>query len=160
MENYFNFDDFSENNEEDLSDNYEINRRIDLASRGGEQFITQYLYPIYDECRFNLIKLYTPKSTCVWNGQMIKGLSNLDKFFRTLPSTKHEILTIDCQPVSVDIEEEQNSDLPAYLVVFVFGKVKYRKNRIKQFSHTINLFKEGNTDKYFILNDCFRFVED
>ena len=46
-------------------------------------------------------KLYSSDTTIVWNGNVVKGGSEVvTEFFNSLPATEHTLHTLDCQPVS------------------------------------------------------------
>lgn len=73
---------------------------IEYAARAGEQFVSLY-YSAYDSRnRAGLIPtLYVPQSTVVWNGNPVPGSNGVADLMNGLPATKHDVQTLDAQPV-------------------------------------------------------------
>lgn len=99
-----------------------------------------------------LQKLYLDTATIVWNGNAVKGLDEIIKFYDTLPTTEHNLDSLDCQPLTDHISGGQMT-----ICVKTFGKVKYDKNRSKIFHQNFLLTSVNNVWK--IVSDSFRFQE-
>ena len=53
-----------------------------------------------DKSRQFADKFYTDESVLSWNGQMVKGLDAISKFYNSLPNTTHTMISFDAQPVT------------------------------------------------------------
>ena len=118
------------------------------ASQSGEEFIQLY-YETFDKRRHVVSKLYSDSSSLVWNGHHIKGSDKLNEFFVSLPTTVHNIYSMDCQPVSERAVPGSTS-----IAVFVSGTVGYEDSKPKVFSQNFVLTAEGKVWK--VVSDCFR----
>lgn len=47
-----------------------------------------------------LQKLYLDSATVVWNGNAVKGLEEIIKFYDTIPTSEHNLDSLDCQPLT------------------------------------------------------------
>ncbi|CAO1630118.1 unnamed protein product [Jaminaea pallidilutea] len=97
---------------------------IEYAARAGEQFVSLY-YSAYDSRnRAGLIPtLYVPQSTVVWNGNPIPGSNGVADLMNGLPATKHDVQTLDAQPVGGG--SNSGSFHPPSLLVTVAGVVTH-----------------------------------
>ncbi|XP_028405130.1 NTF2-related export protein 1-like [Dendronephthya gigantea] len=118
------------------------------ASKSGEEFIQLY-YETFDKRRHVLSKLYSDTSSLVWNGHHIKGSDKLNEFLVSLPTTVHNIYSMDCQPVP-----EKAVPGGRTIAVFVSGNVEYEDTKAKIFSQNFVLTAEGKVWK--VVSDCFR----
>lgn len=50
--------------------------------------------------RHKLAKLYLEDGQLVWNGNAVKGSTNIQKFFEDLPTSVHNILCVDAQNIN------------------------------------------------------------
>ena len=92
---------------------------------------------------------YTANARLLWNGHAIIGKDGVTKAFQELPSTKHTVLSFDCQPVLATSEQ--------YVLVAVTGQVTYGGDKESHtFTQTFMLVGQGNV--FMINNDEFRFV--
>ena len=117
--------------------------------------VSRVYYNTYDRERHRLKSLYMPTSTVVWNGNCYKGQEQINDFFMKLPSTQHEINTLDCQPIVTACTPGTDT---AILVVCE-GKVRLGTDRRRrEFSQ--NFIMSSNEDgKLKIVSDCFRFID-
>lgn len=44
-------------------------------------------------------KMYMDKATLLWNGNTVTGVEEIGKFFDGLPSTYHQVESLDAQPL-------------------------------------------------------------
>jgi NTF2-related export protein 1/2 len=117
-----------------------------------EQFSKLY-YKTFDTQRHRLAALlYTDRSIIVWNGNPYRGLSQINSLLLNLPATKHELSSIDCQPINKEAIANKS------MLVVCEGTVKYDQERQpRHFSQNVVLVSENNLWK--IISDCFRFVD-
>lgn len=94
-------------------------------------------------------RLYLDNGLLVWNGNGASGKDNIQKYFQELPSSQHQMITLDAQPIIDDSTSLQ----PTFLVQ-VSGNVKFQDNPLKPFQQTFMLTAQG--DKWKIASDCFR----
>lgn len=88
-------------------------------------------------------------SLLVWNGNGYSGIENIKKFFKELPSTEHELKTVDAQPIIDGAVSDQHTFL-----IQVSGTVKLGDNRLKAFQQTFVITAQQS--KWKIVTDCFR----
>ena len=117
--------------------------------------VSRVYYDSYDRKRHLLKSLYTPDSTVVWNGNCYKGQAAIHEFVMKLPSTHHEINTLDCQPIVTAC----NPGTDTAILVVCEGKVKLGTDR-KRREFSQNFIMSSNADgKLKIVSDCFRFID-
>eukprot|EP00794_Sanderia_malayensis_P004417 gene4417-5007_t len=125
--------------------------RAEQAIQAGEQFCNLY-YDHFDKKRHLLAKLYTDSSIFIWNGNPVKGSGSLMEFLTNLPATQHNILSLDCQPVSEIATPGQTT-----ILVIVEGTVSCNEENPKYFSQNFMITALDNVWK--IASDCFRFID-
>ncbi|KZT62659.1 NTF2-like protein [Calocera cornea HHB12733] len=153
--------------------------RVELAGRAADDFVAVF-YSNMDAAagRLNIIKMYRPTSTLVWNGNKIQGLEALNDFFTKLPPSRHDVQAYDCHAIP------GLNDRKPSLLLSVSGTVVHGKDAIdnppprgynvedawpRTFSQTFVLSPdlEGSglpreqwllVDRYYILSDHMRFV--
>ncbi|KZO96331.1 NTF2-like protein [Calocera viscosa TUFC12733] len=162
---------------------YIKNVNVELAGRAADDFVAVF-YSNMDAAsgRPELVKMYRPTSTLVWNGNKIQGLEALNDFFSKLPPSKHEIQMYDCHPIP---GTEGMNSRKASLLLSISGTVVHGKDAIdnppsrsatavvdalpRVFSQTFVLSPdlEGSglppeqwqmVDRYYILSDHLRFI--
>ncbi|XP_052076817.1 NTF2-related export protein 2-like [Mytilus californianus] len=131
--------------------NTEFSTKVDQAAEAGEQFSKLY-YETTDKKRHLLQKLYLDSATVVWNGNAVKGLEEIIKFYDTIPTSEHNLDSLDCQPLTDQISGGQMT-----ICVKTFGTVKYDKAKPKIFHQNFILTSVNNVWK--IVSDSFRFQE-
>eukprot|EP00741_Cyanophora_paradoxa_P005281 tig00000870_g5120.t1 len=117
----------------------------------GIHFIDSY-YKILDSDRQNAHQFYKEDSVVVWNGNRNQGgLAALSQFFASLPLSRHEALSMDCQPLPDGNQQPTGSKL----LVTVLGTVTYAEVESHRFSQNFILMQENS---WFIVSDTFRFL--
>ena len=92
------------------------------------------------------MKLYGEASIALWNGNPLETSSNIFQFLSQLPASKHEISSIDAQPVRGES-----------ILVQVSGSVSYAESLKRHFSQTFVLSPVTGF-QYVIGSDTLRFV--
>ena len=121
---------------------------IDTSCKAAVKFTSTY-YDCMDNKRHLLIKLYGDASIALWNGNPIETSSSIFQFLSQLPASKHEISSIDAQPVRGE------SILVQVSGSVCFGNVGSSPKR--PFSQTFFL-SQVTGFQYVIGSDTFRFV--
>jgi NTF2-related export protein 1/2 len=116
---------------------------IDISCKAAVKFVSTF-YDTIDRKRHLIQKLYFESSILLYNGNPFSTSQQIFQFLLSLPASKHEILTIDAQPL--------NSDL----LVQVAGRVTYGEQKDSQFSQIFCLTQQGSA--YVIGSDTFRLV--
>ena len=73
---------------------------VSVVAEGGDQFAKMF-YSSLDTNRQDLKHLYHDESKVVWNGQPLLGREKVSAFLIELPPSRHELSSLDCQPVAV-----------------------------------------------------------
>ena len=73
---------------------------VSVVAEGGDQFAKMF-YSSLDTSRQDLKHLYHDESKVVWNGQPLLGREKVSAFLNELPPSRHELSSLDCQPVAV-----------------------------------------------------------
>ena len=94
-------------------------------------------------------RLYMDTGLLVWNGNGKKGKEFIEKFFQELPSTEHNLTTLDAQPIIDDAVGAQQT-----ILIQATGTVKYQGKPSRAFQQTFMI--TAQLDKWKIVNDCFR----
>lgn len=127
----------------------ELRDRINEAARAAEEF-TKIYYSNIDQKKLTINKLFMETALLVYNGNGFNGVDAISKFIKDMPETKHDITTIDSQPI---LDESAGRSF----LVQVSGTVKIGAQRTKAFQQTFTLTAQG--DKWKIVTDCFRLQE-
>ncbi|KAI1731743.1 nuclear transport factor 2 (NTF2) domain-containing protein [Ditylenchus destructor] len=107
---------------------------------------------IYNDCadlrRNRIGLLYTAnEASLIWNGNPVKGVSDINAFWNNLPSTQHEISCLDAHPM-----ETNNKSIVAQILGNVsLGGISRAYSQV-----LILVYEDGN---YKIKSDCYRFIE-
>jgi len=126
----------------------EFRAKVEESSRTAEEF-TKLYYDSVDKKRHQMSRLYLDNAIVVWNGNGTTGKDNIQKYFQDLPSTEHNITTLDAQPVIDEATLNQKT-----LLVMVSGVFRLQGNSQKPFQQTFMITAQG--DKWKIVSDCFR----
>lgn len=94
-------------------------------------------------------RLYLDNGLFVWNGNGASGKDNIQKYFIELPSSEHNISTLDAQPI---VDEAVGGQL-TYLIQ-AGGTVRYTDHPVKPFQQTFII--TAQEDKWKIASDCYR----
>lgn len=94
-------------------------------------------------------RLYLDNGLLVWNGNEALGKENIQKYFQDLPSSIHNVITLDTQP----IVDESTTFAPTFIIQ-VSGNVKFQENPAKPFQQSFMITAQG--DKWKIATDVFR----
>lgn len=125
--------------------------RVEQACRIAEEF-TKLYYETVDKRRHAIARLYLDTGLLTWNGNGITGNESIQKFFIDLPTTSHQITTLDAQPI---LDVAVNSQLT--FLIQVSGHVKFQDKIPKSFQQ--NFVVTASMDKWKIVSDCFRLQE-
>eukprot|EP00013_Stygamoeba_regulata_P015504 CAMPEP_0177673128 /NCGR_PEP_ID=MMETSP0447-20121125/25756_1 /TAXON_ID=0 /ORGANISM="Stygamoeba regulata, Strain BSH-02190019" /LENGTH=149 /DNA_ID=CAMNT_0019180935 /DNA_START=174 /DNA_END=623 /DNA_ORIENTATION=+ len=125
---------------------------IDQTARGGEYFVSELYYRVYDTLRSDLHHFYEEPSVLIWNGTPYQGLGTIRQFYSHLPPSKHEIHSIDCHPIIENLETAMN------ILVTVVGRVSYDSRSAGAFHQTFILARRPD-GKYYVAQDIMRLVE-
>lgn len=94
-------------------------------------------------------RLYLDNGLLVWNGNEASGKENIQKYFQDLPSSVHNVVTLDTQPII----DESTVYAPTFIIQ-VSGNVKFHENPAKPFQQSFMITAQG--DKWKIATDSFR----
>uniref|UniRef100_A0A6U4VY36 NTF2-related export protein n=1 Tax=Hemiselmis andersenii TaxID=464988 RepID=A0A6U4VY36_HEMAN len=131
---------------------------VSITTEGGEQF-QKHFYEYLDSDRKNLQHLYHEESKVVWNGQPLKGKDAVTRFLAELPTSKHEVQSLDCQPVATGGDGSDPMILVTVMGVVLFGdKLAKPAPETKPFAQTFVLGKDPVNNAYFICADNYRFT--
>ncbi|CRK90003.1 CLUMA_CG003729, isoform A [Clunio marinus] len=126
----------------------ELKERINEAARAADEFIKHIYYDHVDKKKPTLNKLYMDNGLLVYNGNGFNGKDNIAKFIIEMPSTKHDLTTIDAQPIL-------DSSAGKTILIQVSGTVKIAGKRSRAFQQTFVLTADNNA-KWKIVTDTFR----
>jgi len=127
--------------------NPELKDKINLAAKASEEF-TKLYYDHVDNKKAGLSKLYMDNGLLVYNGNGFNGKDAITKFIMELPTTKHDLTTIDAQPILDNAGQA--------VLIQVSGTVKIGQGggRSRAFQQTFTLTAENN--KWKVVTDTFR----
>jgi NTF2-related export protein 1/2 len=109
---------------------------VDVACRAADKFVSTY-YKSLDSQRHILEKLYGIQSILLWNGNPYSGSSQIAHFMMSLPTSEHEILGYDSQPI---LTQPNQMDL----LVSVHGAVKFPDSK-RHFNQVFVLTKQESS---------------
>lgn len=131
-----------------------INAPSELGGDIAKAFVEHY-YATFDGDRINLAALYRNESMLTMEGTQhgtdaAGGVEGIMERLAGLPQVKHDIATLDVQPVAPDGKA---------VLVFVTGKMLIEgSDNPLLFAQTFVLVKVDGTDgEYYVHNDVFRF---
>ncbi|KAG4073849.1 hypothetical protein HA402_014054 [Bradysia odoriphaga] len=126
----------------------DVKSKIDQSYQTADEF-TKVYYDSVDKKRHQVSRLYLDNGLLVWNGNESSGKENIQKYFLDLPTSVHNIITLDTQPII----DESTTYAPTFIIQ-VSGSVKFQDNAPKPFQQSFMITAQG--DKWKIATDCFR----
>ncbi|XP_032594649.1 NTF2-related export protein isoform X2 [Drosophila grimshawi] len=97
-------------------------------------------------------RLYIESANLSWNGNGAQGRENIERTFLELPSSRHQLTTLDSQPVLDAAVGGQTT-----YVILASGTVKYGDQSQRNFQQSFVITAEN--DKWKIASDCYRLQE-
>ena len=99
---------------------------LTLSTLSGYEF-TELFYNIFDTQRLEIGHFFKENSIIIWDGKKLSSLNMINQFFKELPSTKHNISSIDVHSISNEEYESKTVmiDRKLSLMVTVVGDVQY-----------------------------------
>uniref|UniRef100_A0A8R1DPM5 NTF2-related export protein n=1 Tax=Caenorhabditis japonica TaxID=281687 RepID=A0A8R1DPM5_CAEJA len=137
-----------------LKSTQDINKEDEELCKEAEKF-SQVYYDVMDRKRDKIGFLYANISTsnAVWNGNPINGYDSICQFLAALPSTQHNIQSLDAQR----LPEGVTGDLNGGIILHVGGSVTVDNDAERAFTQTLVLCVEDA--KYKVKSDRFRYVD-
>ncbi|XP_037051620.1 NTF2-related export protein [Bradysia coprophila] len=126
----------------------DVKSKIDQSYQTADEF-TKVYYDSVDKKRHQMSRLYLDNGLLVWNGNESSGKENIQKYFLDLPTSIHNVITLDTQPII----DESTTYAPTFIIQ-VSGSVKFQDNAPKPFQQSFMITAQG--DKWKIATDCFR----
>jgi len=123
-----------------------LKEKINEAARYADEF-TKLYYDHVDKRKPTLNKLFMDEALYVYNGNGFNGKDAIAKFISEMPTTEHNLTTMDAQPILV-------SPAGRSILVQVSGTVKIGGQKSKAFQQTFTLTTQET--KWKIVSDCFR----
>ncbi|CCD73516.1 NTF2-related export protein [Caenorhabditis elegans] len=130
----------------------EINKEDEELCNESKKFMDVY-YDVMDRKREKIGFLYTQVSNAVWNGNPINGYDSICEFMKALPSTQHDIQSLDAQR----LPEGVTGDMSGGMLLNVAGAVTVDGDSKRAFTQTLLLGVEDG--KYKVKSDRFRYVD-
>jgi len=127
----------------------DLRKQINEAAQAADAF-TKLYYEHIDEKKLTVNKLYLDSALLVYNGNGFTGADSISKFIKDMPKTKHNITTIDAQPI---LDESAGKTI----LIQVSGTVKIGTQQSKAFQQTFTVTAQNQ--KWKIVTDCFRLQE-
>ncbi|KAI7688219.1 NTF2-related export protein 2, partial [Sarcoptes scabiei] len=121
--------------------------KIRQACESGKKF-AEVFYEKLDKNRHTMGQLFHESAILVWNGNNCSGKNNILEFYGNLPTIDTTLSSIDAQPLSSLISQEQTS-----IMVTCNGRMAFNK-RNQCFMESFILTAENNVWK--IVTDTFR----
>ncbi|XP_060655929.1 NTF2-related export protein-like [Drosophila nasuta] len=131
--------------------NSELRTKVEAACRTAEDF-TRVYYASLDNRRHQMGRLYIDSATFSWNGNGATGRETIERYFKELPSSRHQLTTLDAQPILDAAVGNQNT-----YIILASGTVKYSDQAARNFQQSFVLTAEN--DKWKIASDCYRLQE-
>ncbi|EDW31304.1 GL11070 [Drosophila persimilis] len=131
--------------------NNELKIKVERCAHTAEDF-TRLYYASFDNRRHQLGRLYLDNAVFSWNGNGANGRQMIERYFLELPSSSHQMNTLDAQPI---LDAAVGIQL-TYLVM-ASGTVKYQDQPTRNFQQAFIVTAEG--DKWKIASDCYRLQE-
>ena len=126
--------------------------RTSEACDGGKQF-AEIFYQTLDKGRHAMSGLFWEAASLIWNGNGIKGKSEIVSFYEKLPLSDTQLWTVDAHPIL---------DLPGFngqhtICVICGGRIRFGESS-KMFTESFILTAEGDEKKVWkIVSDTFRY---
>jgi len=114
-----------------------------------------------DKSRQTVTKFYVEESCLCWDGNIVKGLEPISRFYNSLPTTNHIVMAFDAQPLAPSVVA-QTPGQPPSIVIAMAGLVEFTQAGSKSnFNRSIILIpaqgdqlKPGSSWK--VLSDTMR----
>ncbi|CAO4360694.1 Protein CBR-NXT-1 [Caenorhabditis briggsae] len=132
----------------------DINKDDEELCKEAEKFMQVY-YDVMDRKREKIGFMYATisQSNAVWNGNPINGFDDICRFMAALPSTQHNIQSLDAQR----LPEGVSGDMSGGMILHVAGSVTVDSDAQRAFTQTLVLGVEDG--KYKVKSDRFRYVD-
>ncbi|EDW62769.2 NTF2-related export protein [Drosophila virilis] len=131
--------------------NRDLRAKIEACNRTAEEF-TRLYYASLDNRRHQMGRLYIESAKLTWNGNGALGREPIEKQFLDLPPSRHQLTTLDSQPIL----DPAVGDQITYMVLGS-GTVKYAEHPTCIFQQSFVITAEN--DKWKIASDCYRLQE-
>ncbi|XP_034114327.1 NTF2-related export protein-like [Drosophila nasuta] len=131
--------------------NSELRTKVEAACRTAEDF-TRLYYASLDNRRHQMGRLYIDSATFSWNGNGATGRETIERYFEELPSSRHQLTTLDAQPILDAAVGNQTT-----YIILASGTVKYSDQAARNFQQSFVITAEN--DKWKIASDCYRLQE-
>ncbi|XP_030387225.1 NTF2-related export protein isoform X1 [Scaptodrosophila lebanonensis] len=129
----------------------ELKSKVEACSRTAEDF-TRIYYASFDNRRQHMGRLYIDNAIFSWNGNGANGRDMIERYFSELPSSSHQLSTLDAQPI---LDAAVSNQL-TYLIL-ASGTVKYAEQPMRWFQQSFIITAEN--EKWKIASDCYRLQE-
>ncbi|KAH8400412.1 hypothetical protein KR215_011686, partial [Drosophila sulfurigaster] len=129
----------------------ELRTKVEAACRTAEDF-TRLYYASLDNRRHQMGRLYIDSATFSWNGNGATGRETIERYFEELPSSRHQLTTLDAQPILDAAVGNQTT-----YIILASGSVKYSDQAVRNFQQSFVITAEN--DKWKIASDCYRLQE-
>ncbi|EDW85963.1 uncharacterized protein Dwil_GK23344 [Drosophila willistoni] len=129
----------------------DLKSRVEGCVRTAEDF-TRIYYASFDSRRHQIGRLYIDTAIFSYNGNGATGREMIERYFLELPTSNHQLTTLDAQPILDAAVANQMT----YLIL-ASGTVKYASQPIKNFQQSFVITAQN--DKWKIASDCYRLQE-
>ncbi|EDW62770.1 NTF2-related export protein-like [Drosophila novamexicana] len=131
--------------------NNELKAKVEACCRTAEDF-TRLYYASLDNRRHQMGRLYIDTANFSWNGNGAQGRETIERYFLELPSSRHQLTTLDSQPILDPAVGGQTT-----YIILASGTVKYAEQQMRTFQQSFVITAEN--DKWKIASDCYRLQE-
>ncbi|XP_017070518.1 NTF2-related export protein [Drosophila eugracilis] len=131
--------------------NSELKAKIESCARTADTF-TRLYYASVDNRRHQIGRLYLDNATFSWNGNGATGREMIERYFLELPTSNHQMTTLDAQPILDPAVANQLT-----YIIMSSGTVKFAQEPVRNFQQTFIVTAEN--DKWKIASDCYRLQE-
>ncbi|EDV99104.1 NTF2-related export protein [Drosophila grimshawi] len=131
--------------------NSDLKSKIEACCRTAEDF-TRLYYATLDNRRAQMGLLYLDGANLSWNGNGAQGRETIEKFLKELPTSRHQMTTLDAQPILDPSVGEQRT-----YTILASGTVKFADHPVRNFQQSFLITAEN--DKWKIFSDCYRIQE-
>lgn len=124
-----------------------MKEKINEAAEAAEKF-TKIYYEHVDAKKPTISKLYMETGLMVYNGNGFTGPEAIVKFIKDMPTTKHELVTMDAQPIMEDVGGQKT------ILIQVSGTVRISNQKSRAFQQSFLITAVSGSWK--IVTDTFR----
>lgn len=124
-----------------------MKEKINEAAEAAEKF-TKLYYENVDAKKPILSKLYMDTGLLVYNGNGYNGPEAIVNFIKNMPATKHELVTMDAQPIMEEVGGQKT------ILVQVSGTVRISSQKSRAFQQSFLI--TAVTGSWKIVTDTFR----